>query len=118
MPDDKRTGTLVAFMKAFEITALGDALDVLDLLITDIAGRAKRLGKKNRLRTLKDLDKSALLLAHVCALVLHEETDDERLRATIYASVPKQQLEQSVATRCPIGPADHGKSRRPGLVTD
>jgi hypothetical protein len=47
MPDDKRLGTLVAFVKAFEINALDDALDVLDLLITYIAGKAKRLGKKS-----------------------------------------------------------------------
>ncbi len=97
MPDDKRIGTLVAFVKAFEINALDDVLDVLDLLISDIAGKAKQLGKKNRLRTLKDLDKSALTLAQVCALVLSEEVDDDQLRATIYASVPKQHLELSVA---------------------
>jgi TnpA family transposase len=98
MPDDKRIGTLVAFVKAFEINALDDALDVLDLLITDIAGKAKRLGKKKRLRTLKDLDRSALTLAQVCTLVLNEEMDDDQLRAAIYACVPKSQLKQSVAT--------------------
>ena len=97
MPDDRRTGTLVAFVRAFEINALDDALDVLDLLITDIAGKAKQLGKKNRLRTLKDLDRSALTLAQVCALVLNEETDDDQLRAAIYACIPKQSLEQSVS---------------------
>ncbi len=97
MPDDKRIGTLVAFVKAFEINALDDALDVLDLLITNIAGRAKRLGKQNRLRTLKDLDRSALTLAQVCALVLNEQMDDDQLRAAIYACVPKQHLEESVA---------------------
>ena len=45
MPDDKRTGTLVAFVKAFEINALDDALDVLDLLITD-----RSVGKTGRPR--------------------------------------------------------------------
>ena len=98
MPDDKRIGTLVAFVKAFEINALDDALDVLDLLITDISGQARRIGKQNRLRTLKDLDRSALALAQVCALVLNEEMDNDQLRAAIYACVPKQQLEQSVST--------------------
>ena len=47
MPDDKRTALLVAFVKTFEIIALDDALDVLDLLITNIAGEAKKLGQKN-----------------------------------------------------------------------
>ncbi len=109
MPDDKRIGTLVAFVKAFEINALDDALDVLDLLITDIAGQAKRLGKEKRWRTLKDLDRSALTLAQVCALVLNEAMDDDQLRAAIYACVPKQQLEQSVATVNELArpPEDH-----------
>ncbi len=57
MPETKRTAILVAFVKAYEIIALDEALDVLDLLITNIAGEAKKLGQKKRLRTLKDLDK-------------------------------------------------------------
>lgn len=97
MPEIRRTGFLVAFVRAFEINALDDALDVLDLLITDIAGRAKRLGKQKRLRTLKDLDRSALTLPEVCALILNESMDSQRLREAIYACVPKQRLEQSVA---------------------
>ncbi len=44
MSEDKRVAVLVAFVKAFEIIALDDAMDVLDLLITDIAGAAKNLG--------------------------------------------------------------------------
>ncbi len=73
MPDQKRVATLVAFVKVFEIMALDDALDVLDLLITDIAGSAKKIGQKKRLRTLKDLDKSALTLAKVGAFILSED---------------------------------------------
>ncbi|MFW5443555.1 MAG: hypothetical protein ACKE51_04510, partial [Methylococcaceae bacterium] len=60
MADDKRIDILLAFVKSFEIIALDDALDVLDLLITKIISDAKNLGQKNRLRTLKDLDKSVL----------------------------------------------------------
>jgi len=77
---DKRTAILVAFVKAFETIALDEAIDVLDLLITEITGDAKRIGQKNRLRTLKDLDKSALALADVCALILNEETPEGKLQ--------------------------------------
>jgi len=98
MPDNKRAAILVAFVKTYETIALDDALDVLDLLITTIAGVAKRLGQKNRLRSLKDLDKSALALAEVCALILNEETKDDQLRDAIYTRFPKEQLAQSVAT--------------------
>jgi TnpA family transposase len=98
LPQKKRTAILVAFAKAYETIALDEALDVLDLLITDIAGEAKKLGQKKRLRTLKDLDKSALALAEVCALILNERMQDERLRAAIFAKMPREKLAESIAT--------------------
>lgn len=97
MPKNKRTAILVAFAKAYETIALDEALDVLDLLITDIAGEAKKLGQKKRLRTLKDLDKSALALAEACAQILCESTPDEQLRAAIFAKLPRKKLEASIA---------------------
>lgn len=42
MPDNKRTALLVAFVKAFEIIALDEALDILDMLITNVAGKANK----------------------------------------------------------------------------
>ena len=97
MADDQRTAILVAFVKAYEVIALDDALDILDLLITDIAGNAKRLGQKNRLRTLKDLDQSALALASACALVLDEGVDGDRLREAILSRHPKEALAEHIA---------------------
>ena len=44
MPRQRRIATLVAFVAVHEINALDDALDVLDMLITEIAAQAKRLG--------------------------------------------------------------------------
>ncbi len=92
MADGQRTAMLVAFVKAFETMALDDALDILDLLITDMAGKAKQRGQKNRLRTLKDLDESALALAAVCALVLNEEIHADRLREAIFSRNSKAEL--------------------------
>ena len=98
MPEEKRIAILVAFVKTYETIALDEALDVLDLLITSIAGNAKRIGQKKRLRTLKDLDKSALALAKACSLILKEETEDSRLREEIFSLFSKAQLEESIAT--------------------
>jgi hypothetical protein len=96
MPDDKRIAILVAFVKAFEVMALDDAVDILDLLITGIAGEAKKLGQKKRLRTLKDLDKSALALAAICAFILNEEIEDSQLREVIHAKLSKENMDQSI----------------------
>ncbi len=49
--------------------ALDDALDLLDILITDIFADATRAGEKARLRTIKDLDEAAGRLGQVCALL-------------------------------------------------
>jgi len=98
MPENKRTAILVAFAKAYETIALDEALDVLDLLITDIAGKAKNLGQKKRLRTLKDLDKSALALAEICALILNESMQDELLREAMFAKMPREKLVKSIVT--------------------
>ena len=98
MPDDKRIAILVAFAKAFETIALDEALDVLDMLIADIAGDARKIGQKNRLRTLKDLDKSALALAEVCALILSDEPQDDRLRKAIFDRIPRKKLAESIAS--------------------
>lgn len=98
MPEKKRTAILVAFARAYEAIALDEALDILDLLVTDIAGKAKKLGQKKRLRTLKDLDKSALALAKVCALILNESMDDDMLREAIFTRLPREKLAESIAT--------------------
>lgn len=96
MPEDKRIAILLAFVKSFETMALDDALDILDLLITGITSEAKKIGQKNRLRSLKDLDKSALTLAAICTLILSEDTEDTQLREAIFSNWPKEEVAKSI----------------------
>lgn len=98
MPDGKRMAMLVAFAKAFEIIALDEALDVLDLLISDIIGEAKKVGQKERLRTIKDLDQSALILAEVCTLILNDNTKNRELKEAILSKVSIEKLKASINT--------------------
>ena len=94
MPQQRKLAVLTAFVKAQEITALDDAVDVLDMLILDIIREAKKTGQKKRLRTLKDLDQAALLLARACALLLDDNTDVPDLRQVIFKCVPKNHAAQ------------------------
>jgi hypothetical protein len=96
MPDERRLAVLTAFVKAQEISALDEAVDVLDMLILDITRSAKNIGQKKRLRTLKDLDRAALLLARACTLLLDENTDEAALRQAIFRRIPKDKLAESV----------------------
>jgi hypothetical protein len=65
MPDHRRLGTLIAFVLNLEAIALDDALDLLDILITEIFTDATHAGEKARLRTIKDLDEAAGRLGQV-----------------------------------------------------
>lgn len=109
MPDEKRIAMLISFVAAFEVSALDDAIDVLDLLITDVTREAKRMGLQKRLRTLKDMDKSALALAEICALILDEDTQESGLRALIFSRFSKEQLTDSVSTVTRLARPDSGR---------
>ena len=96
MPEKRRIATLVSFVYAFETKSLDDALDLLDMLITDITAQAKKIGQKQRLRTLRDLDKASLKLGQACAMLLDESISDEQLRQHIFKKIPENQIHQAV----------------------
>ncbi len=58
--------TLVAFAATLEAGAQDDALDLLDILITEIFSDATKAGEQARLRTVKDLDAAAMQLGQAC----------------------------------------------------
>jgi len=97
MPSNRRIATLLAFARAFEVTALDDALDLLDLIITDQLTQAKLAGEKERLRTLGDLDAAALQLRDVCTILLDEACSSARVRSLAFTRVPRPQLAEAVA---------------------
>lgn len=72
--------------------ALDDALDVVDAMLAVISRDARKIGQKKRLRSLKDLDKSALALARACSHLLKEETPDESIGAGVFSQIPRQKL--------------------------
>lgn len=97
MPQQRKLAVLTAFVKAQETAALDEAVEVLDMLILEITRAAKTTGQKKRLRTLKDFDRAALLLARACSLLLDVQADDAELRETIFSSIPKSRLAESVS---------------------
>lgn len=97
MAPQKRTAILVAFVLAWEPLALDDAMDVLDAMLAVIIRDARKIGQKKRLRSLKDLDKSALALASACSYLLEEETPDESIRTEVFSRIPRQKLADLIA---------------------
>lgn len=96
MANSRRTATLVAFIYILEIIATDDALNVLELLVKDLLSESEREGKKECLRTLKDLDTSALQLSIACRILLDSNCSDQQVREQVWKRVSKEQLEEAV----------------------
>jgi hypothetical protein len=92
MAQERRIATLLAFTRAFEFIAIDDALDLLDLLISDIIHDAQSDGEKERLRTLRDLDAAAMQLWDALRILLDESVDAAAIRTQTYAQVPRERL--------------------------
>ena len=86
----------MAFALTLEATALDDALDLLDILITEIFSNATKAGEKARLRTIKDLDIDASQLGRACRLVLDPLIPDAELRIAIFKAVQRENLESAL----------------------
>ena len=86
----------MAFASNLEAAALDDALDLLDILITEIFSDAARASDKARLRTIKDLDAAAIRLSQVCRLVLTPDLPDADLRSAIFTALEREELEAAV----------------------
>jgi TnpA family transposase len=97
LPESRRLATLVAFVSNLEAVALDDALDLLDILITEIFSDAARASDKARLRTIKDLDAAAIQLTQVCRLVLDPDLQDAELRSAIFKALEREELEAAVS---------------------
>ncbi|MBV8430374.1 MAG: DUF4158 domain-containing protein, partial [Solirubrobacterales bacterium] len=107
MPPPRRHATLLAFAQVEETAALDDILDLLDQLITAMLARVEHAGQQRRLRTLKDLDRAALLLRRACLVVLDPGCADRRVRDAVFARVPRDQLTRAVAQVADlVGPPD------------
>jgi TnpA family transposase len=93
LPDERRAATLLAFVRVLEASAQDDVLDLFDLLVTRMFVDASRKEREARLRSLHDLDATALTLSKVCALVLDGTISDGALRTAVFTAVPRTDLE-------------------------
>lgn len=107
LPNPRRLATLVAFVHCLEATAQDDALEVLEAVLRELFGAAIKADRKARLRTLKDLDQAAAVLASACQMVLDQALPDAELRTRLFARIPRNALTLALeGVNALIRPAD------------
>lgn len=101
MPEERRIATLVAFVGRLEALAQDDALDVLYALTAEMIAQSKGKGKKERLRTIKDLDAAALTLKEALERFLDPALPGERIleeaREAVVARTGANRLQGALA---------------------
>lgn len=93
-----RLAALLAFAHTYLAVVHDDALDLFDALMRTAFSAATREGQQERLRTIRDLDAAALVLASVGQIVLDETQDPATLLSRIYAQVSAPNLQAAVTT--------------------
>lgn len=79
LPDPRRPATLAALFSAMEGIALDEAIELFDQLITQTRKNAAKDYAALRMRSLRDLDAAALILARVAGLALIDVSDEAGL---------------------------------------
>jgi len=98
LPPARRVATLLAFARVLEATALDDALEVFDQVLDELLRGAARTGKKERLRTLRDLDSAALVLRDVARVVRDRRYRDAEVREAIADAHGEGEIDAAIAT--------------------
>jgi hypothetical protein len=70
-----------------EAAAHDDVLDIFSFLINDIFNKAEQANKKQRLRTLKDLDQVAITIKKACGLMLEQACPYQDVRAKVMLNI-------------------------------
>lgn len=101
MPEERRTATLLAFARGLEVLAQDDALDLFEALLACMVSASKGFDRKERLRSLKDLDASAIAMRAACERLLDPELPDDttlgEIRTRVFAGAGREGLVRAVA---------------------
>ena len=89
--------TLVVMIQFLERSATDDALTIFDTVMQQTGLRSQRRRRKERLRTLKDLDAAALTLRDVARLVLDSSVAETELRKRIFEQFGEARLLEAIS---------------------
>jgi TnpA family transposase len=97
LPEERRTATLLAFVRTLEASAQDDVLDLFDIVVSKLFTDAAAIGKRARLRTIRDLDAAALRLRRATGVLMDEAVTDSAVREAAFAVVPRGEIAEALA---------------------
>ncbi|NJM41790.1 MAG: DUF4158 domain-containing protein [Anaerolineae bacterium] len=106
----RKLATLLAFVHVYEVLATDDFLDLFDTLMTMLLSSSQRQSGQKRLSGLDRLDAAALVLALACEVIVDDEIVAGRIRPTVYARSPQDELIRAIEvilTECRQGKQHH-----------
>ena len=92
LPKERRAATLLAFVRTLDASAQDDVLDLFDIVVTTLFADAAKVGKRTRLRTIRDLDAAALQLRQAGGVLMDDTVEDGAVRQAAFAVVPRAVL--------------------------
>lgn len=98
MNDERRMAVLVAFTKVYTRNAQDDVIDILDRYLTDLFAKTYRKEQRERLRTIKDLDKAARQLREACITLLEHKNPSINPKDAVFEKIPEKDLIQAIRT--------------------
>jgi hypothetical protein len=75
-----------------EAAAHDDALDIFSFLLNDLFNKAEQANKKQRLRTLKDLDRASITVKAACDLMVEQACQYQDVRAKVMLKLAPENL--------------------------
>lgn len=96
MSTQKKLALLVAFVYEYEKVATDELLTALIKYYESIFKRARNKESKERLRTLKDLDRAAFTLSEIVELLLDDSIEIDCLRSQVFDQYPEEDIVNAV----------------------
>ena len=97
LPEERRTATLLAFVRTLEASAQDDILDLFDIVVSKLFTDAASVGKRTRLRTIRDLDAAAMRLRRATGVLMDDAVADSVVREAAFAVVPRDEIAEALA---------------------
>jgi len=89
---DHKLATLLAFAHVLTTTAQDDALDVFDLIVHEMLGKAERTDQQDRIKRLPEYDEAALQLRAACEVLCDATCKPAAVRDTAFARISRERL--------------------------